>query len=238
MAEHKIVRAARAAFPFTLPMMAGFLFLSMAYSILMRSVGFGPWYPILMSVVIFAGAMQFVAVNLFTQPFAPVTALALTLLVNARHMFYGLSLLDTYRAVGRKKWFLIYALCDETFSIVCSVEAPDGVDRSWFYFFISFFNNSYWIIGTIIGAFSGGLLPFDLTGVEFAMTALFLVIFVNRWEAETHHISSLCGLGVSVLCLILFGPDRFIVAAMAGMLVILTLLRGPIDRKEGRECSK
>ena len=235
MAKRQIVRAARAAFPFTLPMMAGFLFLSMAYSILMRSVGFGPWYPILMSVVIFAGAMQFVAVNLFTQPFAPLTALALTLLVNARHMFYGLSLLDTYRDMGRKKWFLIYALCDESFSIVCSVEVPDGVDRSWFYFFVSFFNNSYWIIGTAIGAFSGGLLPFDLTGVEFAMTALFLVIFVNRWEVEEHHISSLCGLGVSILCLLLFGPDRFIVAAMAGMLVILTLLRRPIDRKEGQE---
>lgn len=235
MAKRQIVRAARAAFPFTLPMMAGFLFLSMAYSILMRSVGFGPWYPILMSVVIFAGAMQFVAVNLFTQPFAPLTALALTLLVNARHMFYGLSLLDTYRDMGRKKWFLIYALCDESFSIVCSVEVPDGVDRSWFYFFVSFFNNSYWIIGTAIGAFSGALLPFDLTGVEFAMTALFLVIFVNRWEVEEHHISSLCGLGVSILCLLLFGPDRFIVAAMAGMLVILTLLRRPIDRKEGRE---
>lgn len=235
MAKRQIVRAARAAFPFTLPMMAGFLFLSMAYSILMRSVGFGPWYPILMSVVIFAGAMQFVAVNLFTQPFAPLTALALTLLVNARHMFYGLSLLDTYRDMGRKKWFLIYALCDESFSIVCSVEVPDGVDRSWFYFFVSFFNNSYWIIGTAIGAFSGALLPFDLTGVEFAMTALFLVIFVNRWEVEEHHISSLCGLGVSILCLLLFGPDRFIVAAMAGMLVILTLLRRPIDRKEGQE---
>ena len=233
MAKHKIIRAARAAFPFTLPMMAGFLFLSMAYSILMLSVGFGPWYPVLMSVVIFAGAMQFVAVNLFTQPFAPVNALALTLLVNARHMFYGLSLLDTYRDVGKKKWFLIYALCDETFSIACSVEVPDGVDRGWFYFFVSFFNNSYWIIGTAIGAFSGGLLPFDLTGIDFAMTALFLVIFVNRWEAEEHHISSLCGLGVSILCLILFGPDKFIVASMAGMLVILTALRRPIDRREG-----
>ena len=233
MAKRKIVRAAKAAFPFTLPMMGGFLFLSMAYSILMLSVGFGPWYPVLMSVVIFAGAMQFVAVNLFTQPFAPVNALALTLLVNARHMFYGLSLLDTYRDVGKKKWFLIYALCDETFSIACSVEVPDGVDRGWFYFFVSFFNNSYWIIGTAIGAFSGGLLPFDLTGIDFAMTALFLVIFVNRWEAEEHHISSLCGLGVSILCLILFGPDKFIVASMAGMLVILTALRRPIDQREG-----
>ena len=233
MAKRKIVQAARAAFPFTLPMMGGFLFLSMAYSILMLSVGFGPWYPVLMSVVIFAGAMQFVAVNLFTQPFAPVNALALTLLVNARHMFYGLSLLDTYRDVGKKKWFLIYALCDETFSIACSVEVPDGVDRGWFYFFVSFFNNSYWIIGTAIGAFSGGLLPFDLTGIDFAMTALFLVIFVNRWEAEEHHISSLCGLGVSILCLILFGPDKFIVASMAGMLVILTALRRPIDQREG-----
>jgi len=233
VAKRKIVRAAKAAFPFTLPMMGGFLFLSMAYSILMLSVGFGPWYPVLMSVVIFAGAMQFVAVNLFTQPFAPVNALALTLLVNARHMFYGLSLLDTYRDVGKKKWFLIYALCDETFSIACSVEVPDGVDRGWFYFFVSFFNNSYWIIGTAIGAFSGGLLPFDLTGIDFAMTALFLVIFVNRWEAEEHHISSLCGLGVSILCLILFGPDKFIVASMAGMLVILTALRRPIDQREG-----
>ena len=233
MSEHRIVPAAKAAFPFTLPIMAGFLFLGMAYGILMRSAGFGPWYPILMSVVVFAGAMQFVAVNLLTQPFAPVSALALTLLVNARHMFYGLSLLDTYRDVGKKKWYMIYALCDETFSIAASVEVPDGVDRSWFYFFVSLFNNSYWIIGTALGAFSGGLLPFDLEGIDFAMTALFLVIFVNRWEMEEHHISSLCGLGVSVLCLLIFGPDKFIVASMAGMLVMLTLLRRPIDRKEG-----
>ena len=233
MSEHRIAPAAKAAFPFTLPIMAGFLFLGMAYGILMRSAGFGPWYPILMSVVVFAGAMQFVAVNLLTQPFAPVSALALTLLVNARHMFYGLSLLDTYRDVGKKKWYMIYALCDETFSIAASVEVPDGVDRSRFYFFVSLFNNSYWIIGTALGAFSGGLLPFDLEGIDFAMTALFLVIFVNRWEMEEHHISSLCGLGVSVLCLLIFGPDKFIVASMAGMLVMLTLLRRPIDRKEG-----
>lgn len=230
----KLRPALRAAFPYTLPILAGFLFLGVAYGMLMRSAGFAAWYPILMSVTIFAGAMQFVAVNLLTQDFSIVNALVLTLLVNARHVFYGLSLLDVYRNVGKKKWYLIFALCDETFSINCTVEPPEEVDRGWFYFFITFLNNCYWVVGSALGSLFGQFLTFDTTGIDFAMTALFLVIFVGQWEREEHHISSLCGLGVSLVCLLLFGKEHFVVASMAGMLVMLTALRKPLERKEAR----
>lgn len=235
MRQHQIRNAAIAAFPYTLPILAGFLFLGMAYGILMQTLGFAVWYPIVMSVVIFAGAMQFVAANLLTQPFAPVSVLLLTLLVNARHIFYGISMLDKYRNVGKKKWYLIFGLCDETFSINCTVQVPDGVDRGWFYFFITLFNNSYWICGSALGALFGEFLSVDTRGIEFVMTALFLVIFVNQWEKESHHISSLCGLGVSILCLVVFGADRFILAAMLGILLMLTILKKPLDRREGLE---
>lgn len=232
MQAQPIRKAARAAFPYTLPILAGFLFVGMAYGILMRSLGFAPWYPIVLSVVIFAGAMQFVAANLLTQPFDPVNALILTLLVNARHMFYGLSMLDIYKNMGRKKVYLIFGMCDETFSINCTVKVPEGVDRSWFYFFITLFNNSYWIIGTALGALCGELITFDLTGIDFVMTALFLVLFVSQWQKEERHSSSLCGLGVSALCLMLIGPSGFIPVAMVGILLALTLMRYARKRKE------
>lgn len=228
----KLRPALRSAAHYTLPILAGFLFLGIAYGILMRSLGFAAWYPIVMSIVIFAGSMQFVAANLFTQPFDPLTALALTLLVNARHIFYGLSLLDVYRNVGGKKWYLIFGLCDETFSINCSVEPPEGVDRSWFYFFVTFLDNFYWVAGSALGALFGQFIHFDTTGIEFAMTALFLIIFVGQWERESHHISSLVGLGISLLCLLLVGPKHFVVAAMVGILFLLTILRKPLERKE------
>ncbi len=228
----KLRPALRSAAHYTLPILAGFLFLGIAYGILMRSLGFAAWYPIVMSIVIFAGSMQFVAANLLTQPFDPLTALALTLLVNARHIFYGLSLLDVYRNVGGKKWYLIFGLCDETFSINCSVEPPEGVDRSWFYFFVTFLDSFYWVAGSALGALFGQFIHFDTTGIEFAMTALFLIIFVGQWERESHHISSLVGLGISLLCLLLVGPKHFVVAAMVGILFLLTILRKPLERKE------
>ena len=224
--------AAKAAFPYTLPLLAGFLFLSIAYSILMRSMGFAPWYPIVMSIFIFAGAMQFVALNLLTAAFAPIGVLVLTLMVNARHIFYGLSMLDVYRNTGKKKWYLIFALCDETFSINCTVPVPEEIDRGKFYFFVTLFNYSYWQVGTILGALFGQFFTFDTQGIEFMMTALFLVIFVNQLMREKNHISSCMGLVISILCLIFFGKDQFILASMAGLLLLLTLMRRPIEREE------
>lgn len=236
MSRAKVLKSAlRAAFPYTLPIMAAFLVLGMAYGILMRTAGLAVWYPILMSITIFAGSMQFVAVNLMTQPFSWVNALVLTLLVNARHIFYGLSLLKTYRGLGKKKLYLIFGLCDETFSLVSGIEPPEGVDRGWFYFFITLLDNSYWVIGSALGALFGELLVFDSRGIDFSMTALFLVMFLSQWEKEKNHVSSLCGLLVTALCLVIFGTEYFVVASMVGLLVMLTALRRPLEKKQAEE---
>lgn len=223
--------AARAAFPFTIPILTGFLVLGIAYGIYMKSLGFSPLAPILISVFVFAGSMQFVAGSVLTQAFAPVSAFFLTLMVNARHVFYGISMLEKYRGLGKKTFPTIFWMCDETFSVNVSAEIPEGVDKGWFYFFVSLFDYSYWITGTILGSVLGQFIPFDTTGVDFAMTALFLVILVGQWEKEKSHISTLGGLGISLVCLLVFGPDHFILASMVGIVLFLTLLRRPIERR-------
>lgn len=225
MRRETLERAARAALPVTIPILAGFLFVGIAYGIFMRSLGFSAWYPILMSILIFAGSMQFVAGNLLTQPFDPLNALLLTLLVNARHLFYGISMLEQYRGLGPKRWYLMFGLCDETFSVNVSAEIPEGVDRGWFYFFVTLFDNLYWILGTTLGALFGSFLTFDTQGILFVMTALFLVIFANQWMRDSNHLPALLGLGISVLALLLFGAERFIPVSMLGILLSLTLLR-------------
>lgn len=229
---HTLRKAARAALPPTMPILAGFLFLGMAYGIFMRSLGLPAWYPIVMSLLVFAGSMQFVAGNLLTQAFDPLNALLLTLMVNARHLFYGLAMLDQYRHVGRKKWYLIFGMCDETFSVNCTAVIPDGVDRSWFYFFVTLFDHSYWFLGSALGALFGEFLHFDTQGISFVMTALFLVIFLNRWLNEREHLPALCGLGISLLCLLVCGASRFVLFAMLGILLLLTLLRGYLERRD------
>ncbi len=238
MARGTITQAAKAAFPYTASIMAGFLFTGMAYGILMRSLGFPVYYPILLSITVFAGAMQFVLASLLLMPFAPLTAFVLTLLVNARHIFYGLALLPKYGALGPKKWLMVFALCDETFSINCTVEIPEEVDRGWFYFFVTFFDYFYWQIGVALGALCGSLITLDITGIDFVMTALFLSIFANQWSKEESHVSSLAGLAISLLCLLIFGPERFIVAAMVGILLLLTALRPKLDEKPREEVAK
>lgn len=173
--------ALRAAFPVTVPVMTGFLCLGLAYGVLMQSKGYGPLWSVLMSAVAFGGSMQFVAITLLTSAFDPLQAFLLSVMVNARHIFYGLSLLGKYRGLGRVRGFLIYTLCDETFSLVSSLEPPEHVERRDFYFWISLLDYSYWIIGTALGGLVGGLVPFDTTGMDFALTALFVVLFLEQW---------------------------------------------------------
>lgn len=225
--------ALRAAFPHTIPVLAGFLFLGAAYGILMGSKGFAFYWSILMSAVTFAGSMQFVAISLLTAAFHPIAAFFLTLMVNARHLFYGISMLERYENTGRKKWYLIFGLCDETFSIVCSAKVPQGVERSWFYLFVTLLNQSYWVAGTALGALLGSLFTFRTEGIDFVMTALFVVIFINQWRERKNHLPALIGVGVSALCLLAFGPDRFLPPAMGLILLLFALLRKPMNRKEG-----
>ncbi|MGI6008452.1 MAG: AzlC family ABC transporter permease [Ruminococcus sp.] len=222
----------KAALPYTLPVFMGYIFLGIAFGVLMVSRGFHPGWAILMSVFVFAGSMQFVAVDILSGPFAPLTAGLMTLMVNARHIFYGLSMLDRFKICGKLKPYMIFSLSDETYSLLCSVEPPEGADKRWFMFFIAAMDQLYWIAGTVIGSLAGSLITFDSTGIDFAMTALFIVIFVEQWESTKNHIPALLGLAVTFICLLIFGSDWFIIAAMAGIFVILSLMRGFMIKKE------
>ena len=227
-----IKRAFQCAFPHTIPIFAGFWFLGMTYGIYMNASGFSFWYPMLMSLTIFAGSMEFVAVNLLLGAFNPLQALAMTLMINARHLFYGLSMLDKYRGTGWKKIYLIFGMCDESFSINYTAEIPEDVDRGWFMFFVTLLNQFYWFSGSTLGGLFGSLLHFNTEGLEFVMTAMFVVIFLDQWLKEERHTSALVGLGLSLLCLLAFGPGDFIIPAMIAILAALTGLRGRLE--EGR----
>jgi len=222
--------ALRAAFPHTVPVMTGYLFLGTAYGIFMKTSGFPWWFPMLTSITVFAGAMEFVTVNLLLQAFNPLNALALTLMVNARHLFYGLAMLERYREAGRKKLYMIFGLTDETFSVNLTAEPPAGVDRQWFMFFITLLDHSYWVTGATLGGIFGSLIQFNARGLDFMMTALLLVIFLNNWMHEKHHWSSLIGLTVTVAARLLFSAATFVIPAMIGIIGALTLLRAPLQR--------
>lgn len=229
---HPNIRALKAAFPHTLPVLAGFLFLGMAYGVLMTSKGFSWVWSLLMSTCVFAGSMQFVAVTLLTAAFNPLYAFLLTLMVNARHLFYGIAMLGKYKGTGKAKPYLIFALCDETFSILCSAEPPAGVSRTRFMLFVALLDQAYWVLGSLLGGIAGQFIPFNTEGLDFALTALFVVILVNQWKSTTRHAPVLIGLGCSVLALLLFGPDNFLIPAMALIGVVLTLCRNPLSKEE------
>lgn len=224
-------KAFKAALPCTIPICIGFLFLGMSYGFLMRSKGFSFIYPMLMSFFIFAGSMEFVTVNLLLSAFNPIYAFFLTLMVNARHLFYGISMLEKYKNVGWKKPYLIYGMCDESFTINCTMTPAQDVDKGWFMFFVTLLNQIYWVSGATLGALLGYIVHFDTTGIEFVMTALFVVMFINQWEETKNHRSAMIGLGCSLLCLLLFGAGNFIIPAMVLIILCFTLTRKK-DQKE------
>ena len=226
-------KAFRAALPYSLPICIGFLFIAMSYGFLMRSRGFSVFYPMAMSAFIFAGSMEFVAVELLLSAYAPLHAFLLTLMVNARHLFYGISMLEKYKGMGWKKPYLIYGMCDETFSINCSAEIPEGIDRGWFYFFVTLLNQFYWVASATLGGVLGSFIHFNTEGLDFVMTAMFVVIFLEQWLKEKHHASEWIGLAASVGCLLLFGADNFLVPTMICILAALTALRRPLEKERG-----
>lgn len=217
-------KAFKAALPYTLPICIGFLFLGISYGFLMRSQGFSFIYPMLMSLFIFAGSMEFVTANLLLSAFNPLHAFILALMVNARHLFYGISMLEKYRNTGLKKLYLIFGMCDESFSINCTVSPPD-VDKGWFMFFVTLLNHIYWVVGATTGALLGYIIHFNTTGIEFVMTALFVVMFINQWNETTNHRPALVGLGCSLLCLLVFGSENFIIPAMLLIILYFILTR-------------
>lgn len=226
-------KALKAAFPHTIPILAGFWFLGMTYGIYMNVSGFSFWYPMLMSLIIFGGSLEFVAVMLLMSPFAPVQTLLMALVIQARHLFYGIAMLDRFKGLGWKKIYLIFGLCDETFSINCTAEIPEGVDRGWFMFFVTLLNQCYWVSAATVGGLIGSLLSFDTTGLEFVMTAMFVVIFMEQWMKEKKHYTALIGLGSALICRLGFGADSFMIPTMLCMVVGLTALQKPIEKAGG-----
>ena len=230
-----ITRSFRAAFPCTIPILAGFLFLGMAYGIYMNVSGFSFVYPMIMAAVIFGGSLEFLAAQMLLSPFAPLQVLMVSLMIQARHLFYGISMLDKFKDMGWKKFYLIYGMCDETFSINCTAEIPGDCDRGWFYFFVTLLNQLYWVGGATLGGLLGNLITFDTKGLDFVMTAMFIVIFLEQWLKEKRHFSEWAGLASSAACLLIFGRDNFMIPTMICILLLLTAFRKPVGRKAGEE---
>lgn len=218
-------KAFKAALPYTIPICIGFLFLGMSYGFLMRSKGFSFVYPMLTSLFIFAGSMEFITINLLLASFNPVYTLLLTIMVNARHIFYGISMLDKYKNCGYKKLYLIFGMCDESFSINCSITPPPDIDKGWFMFFVTLLNHIYWVSGATLGGLLGYVISFDTKGIDFVMTALFVVMFINQWEETQNHLSAIIGLICPFICLIIFGSQNFMLPSMALIILCFLLLK-------------
>lgn len=221
----KKTKALKAAFPHTIPVFTGFIFLGIAYGILMDSKGYGVGWTFLMSAMAFGGSGQYLAITFLTSVFNPIHAFFMTLMVNARHIFYGISMLDKFKDAGKLKPFLIFSMCDETFSVVYSTEAPQGVDKNWFMFFISLLNYLYWVFGSVLGSLLGSMVTFNTKGLDFVLTALFVVIFVGQWKTGISRKPALIGVMSSIICILVFGQDNFIIPAMIAILATLTISR-------------
>ena len=225
-------KALRAAFPHTLPIFAGFWFLGLAYGIYMNALGFSFLYPLFMSLLIFGGSLEFIAAEMLLSPFAPLQTFLVSFLVQARHLFYGISMLDKFKGTGWKKFYLIFGMCDETFSINYTAKIPEDVDKGWFMFFVTLLDYIYWVSSSTIGCLVGSLLTFDTSGISFVMTAMFVVIFLEQWMKDQNHFSSILGLGVSLLCLVLFGADSFMIPTMILIVLSLALSQKKLCEKE------
>lgn len=202
------------AFLATIPVLTGYLVLGMGFGVILKAKGYGVLWALGMSVFIYAGSMQYVAIDLITGGASLLTAALTTLAVNARHLFYGISMVDRYRNV-KKKGFLIFTLTDETYSLVCRDEPAEAGDgQGWFYFLVSLFDYLYWIGGSVMGSLLGAVIPFSTEGIDFALTALFVTVFVEQWLSTRDHVPAILGVAASILCLLIFGSDRFLIPAM------------------------
>ena len=228
-------KAISAAFPVTVPVLMGYLAIGIAFGLMLQAEGYGALWAGLMSLTIYAGSGQYLGVSLLAMG-APLTQVALmTLLINFRHLVYGLSLLEKFRGMGIRKLYMIFSLTDETYALLSSAKAPEGVKEHDFYFWIALMNHSYWIIGSVLGAVAGQLLGFDTTGVDFAMTALFIVIAVDQWKSYPRHLPALLGAAATLVCLLLFGQDNMLIPALAVIVLVLVLARPRLENRKGVE---
>ena len=223
-------KTVKQAFIDTIPVLTGYVVLGFGFGIILKANGYGTGLAFVMSLIIYAGSMQFVAIGLLTGGASLLTAALTTLMVNARHLFYGISMLEKYRNTGKRKPYLIFALTDETYSLVCRdlSDIPE-VERKRYYFWVSLLNQSYWVAGSVLGAVVGSMVSFNSQGIDFALTALFLTVFIEQWLSTKDHWPAIIGVGVSVLCLIIFGSENFLIPTMLAISVLLSFY------KEGRK---
>lgn len=226
-------RAAFVALPHSLPILAGYAFLGLTYGISMSAHGFHPLYTLFMSTFIFGGSAQIVAVSLLSGGFDPINTFIVNIVLSARHIFYGIAMLEKYKGLGLKKVYMIFGMVDETFSINFTAQPPKDVNKGWFMFFVTLFNHFYWIVGSTLGAVFGTLIKFNTEGIEFVMTAMFVVIFLGQWKKDKSHLSAISGILLSAICLVVFGKDNFIIPSMIAILVALALSRSYLEKKVG-----
>lgn len=238
MAENRekgMLGAFRAALPRTLPVLAGYLVLGIAFGLLLNSIGLGVFWAAAMSILVYAGSAQFLAVSLIGASASLPQVALLTFLLNFRHFFYGLSMVSRYQGVGKRKLYLAFALSDETYAILAGALPPAQVDPADYYFAVSLLDQCYWVAGSLIGATVGQLITFDTTGVDFAMTALFVVLAVEQWKSARRHAPALFGVCCGVVCLLIFGPDLFLIPALAAIVALLLLFRRRLEEDRSGE---
>ncbi|MBR4983407.1 MAG: AzlC family ABC transporter permease [Lachnospiraceae bacterium] len=221
------------AFKATIPVMTGYLVLAIGFGILLKTKGYGLGWAIAMSGFIYAGSMQYLTIDLLCGGVSLVTTAVTTLMVNARHLFYGISMVERYKDTGKKKPYLIFSLTDETYSLVCSEESIKGVENpKEYYFLVSLFNQTYWVVGSIIGSILGNIIPFNVEGIDFVLTALFVTIFVEQWLTTKEHRPAVIGVLASVLCLMILGGDNFLIPTMVIIILLLMIQKGKLEFKE------
>ncbi len=229
-------QAFRKAFPYTIPVLTGYLFIGIAFGVMFAEKGYSFLWAVLMSLLVYAGSGQYLAVNFFVPGVSLLQVVFLTLMVNIRHIFYGISLLEKFHSMGPKRWYMIFGLTDETYSLLCTTRVPEGVEEDKFLFAISIMNQSYWVVGSAIGGLAGAMLPINSEGIDFAMTALFVVIFVEQWMDQKNRIPEMVGVAATFLCLQIFGADGFVLPSMILIILVLFVARTRLERQVTKEC--
>ena len=225
-------RTARFAFRQSLGVLFGYLFLGTAFGILLRQAGFGALWALAFSGLVYAGSLQFVLAGFLAAPTALPTVALMSLFINARHLFYGLSFIERFRSMGKKRPYMIFSLTDETYSVLCGMdEVPAGVEKNGAMFLVALLDQLYWVAGSLLGTFAGAL-PLDFTGIDFSMTALFLVIFLEQWRGAKSHLPALLGLGCGAVFLLALGPDNFLLPALCTTVAVLLLARPALNREK------
>lgn len=218
-------RAVKEAFLKSLPVMAGYIILGIGFGVLLKDAGYGVLWALAMSVLIYAGALQYVGVGLISGGAGIINVIVTSIAVNARHLFYSISMIGEYQGAGSKKPYLIFALTDETYSLLCTGDVPEGADKHEYRFWVSLFDQCYWVLGCVSGNLLGNIIPFDTGGIEFSMTALFVASFVSQWKTSKDHIFAVTGVLCSVICLLIFGADNFLIPAMLLITLVLLLMK-------------